>query len=227
MEAHNTTRNGENLKNRTYRILLDGSWSLEDLTLFSRVYFQNYSFLYCLDTAAVEIASSRINLVLEKQELRGGLSYVNVYDIFRASIEKQDRPQISSIQYASPGWLELALNPDVAVQFAKVLGVYLSAPVAVAAAYKKLHKIYTDLGQLRKKTQLSTLKLDNEQYVEAQSLAENLAKGLGFNSFKDLEDNTKDSEESAKLIMAHYRRIRKVAKFVVAGKATFPKTMHE
>ena len=31
--------------NRSYRILLDDKWSLEELTNFSRVYFQNYSFL--------------------------------------------------------------------------------------------------------------------------------------------------------------------------------------
>jgi hypothetical protein len=57
-------------------------------------------------------------------------------------------PQIQSIQYASPGWLELALNPDVADQFAKVLGIYLVAPVAVTATYNRLHKFTTCLIHL-------------------------------------------------------------------------------
>lgn len=129
----------------SYRILLDGEWSLEDLMNFSRVYFQNYSFIYCLDTEAVDIASSRIKSVLENYELRNGLSYVNIYDIFRSHIAKSEKPQVKSIQYSSPGWLELVLNVDVALQVAKSVGIYIAAMASTGGglyvSYQKLHKI--------------------------------------------------------------------------------------
>lgn len=210
------------MKDQTYKILLDGRWSLEDLTEFSRIYFQNYSFLYCLDTEAVNIASTRIESVLENYELRHGLSYVNIYDTFRAHITKEDKPQIKSIQYASPGWIELALNSEVALQFAKVLGIYLSGIVATAQAYKSLYKIYADLAETRKKLGSATFKLQSQDAIIAQKLNQELAKGLGFESLEDLDAHTKDIEESSKLLMAHYRRIQKIAKFVKAGKASFP-----
>ncbi len=210
------------MDNPVYRVLLDGQWSLEDLTNFSRVYSQCYAFLYCLDTEAVDIASSRIGSALHSLELRGGLSYVNVYDIFKSHVEKQHRPQIKSIQYASPGWLDLALNPEVATQFAKVLGIYLGGAAATAELYKRLYKIYADLSATRKKLQSSTFKLNAEDAIKAQKLNEELAKGLGFDSLADLNKHTKDVEESSKLLMAHYRRMQKMAKFVRSGKASFP-----
>ena len=75
-----------------YRVLLDEKWSLEDLTNFSRVYSQCYAFLYCLDTAAIEIASSRIESSLLNLELRGGQSYVNVYDIHESPCGQRASP---------------------------------------------------------------------------------------------------------------------------------------
>lgn len=209
-------------QSKTYRILIDGRWSLEDLMNFSRIYFQNYSFLYCLDTEAVEIASTKISYVLEKYELRDGLSYVNIYDIFRSSIVEEDHPQIKSIQYASPGWIDLILNHDVATQFAKVLGIYLGSVLAIAKTYKQLYKIYSELNQKRKKSKINSLKLDQSLVKHVQKLNDELAKGLGFNSLIELDKHTKDTEETSKLLMAHYRRIKKVAKFVQDGKASFP-----
>lgn len=205
-----------------YRVLLDGKWSLEDLTVFSRVYFQNYSFIYCLDSSIENSDTRRIESLLEQYELRDGLSYVNIYDIFRANIQKEDRPQIESIQYASPGWLDMVLNVDVALQVAKVIGIYLGTPVAIAETYKRLHKIFTDLQEQRRKYQRNSMKLDAEKAAIAQKLTHELAKGLGFENIKQLDEQTKDVEESAKLIMAHYRRISKIAKFVQSGKAGFP-----
>lgn len=209
-------------KERIYRILLDGDWSLEDLTVFSRVYFQNYSFLYCLETKEVGIASTRIESVLRTYELRHGLSYVNIYEIFRSHVAKHDKPQIKSIAYSSPGWIDLALNVEVAMQFAKILGIYLSVPAIALAAYKELYKIYSRLNKLRKEKRNNSLKLDSQEILIAQKLNDELAKGLGFESLADLNSHTKDTEETSKLLMAHCRRIKKIANFVQEGKAEFP-----
>lgn len=211
---------------KNYAILLDGEWSLEDLMNFSRLYFQNYSFIYCLDTEAVDIASSRIKSVLETYELRDGLSYVNIYDIFRSHIAFGEKPQVKSIQYSSPGWLELALNPDVALQVAKSVGIYLATMASTCGglyvSYQKLHKIYIDLKNRRIKEKNNNLKLEKEMIALVNKLNDELAKGLGFSSLSELDKHTKDIEESSKLLMAHYRRIDKMAKFVKAEKASFP-----
>lgn len=205
-----------------YRILLDGKWSLEDLMVFSRVYFQNYSFVYCLETDVVDVAKYRMKEVLKEYELRSGLSYVSIYDVFRSSVAKSDLPQIDSITYASPGWIDLILNVDVAIQLAKSLSVYMGASIAVAETYKRLHKIYIELDKLRAEKRLKTLQLEAEEAKVAEKLTRELAKGLGFKSYDDLVKNTKNEEESARLIMAHHRRLVKFASFVKSGKLSFP-----
>ena len=214
-------------QNRTYRILLDEKWTLEELTEFTRVFFQNYSFLYCLDRESVDVASFRVKSVLEKYELRHGLSYVNIYAIFRGFVPMDDRPKIKSIQYNSPGWIDLLMNPEVATQFAKSIGIYLGTPLAVAGTYKKLYKIYRELANERKEKKNDSLKLERERVKEVQKLNNQLAQGLGFKSLKALDKHTKDIEESSKLIMAHYRRMEKTAKFVQSGKVEFPESLHE
>jgi hypothetical protein len=45
---------------------------------FSRVYFQNYLFLYCLES---HISNVSTEAVLKDCELRGGFSYVNIYKL--------------------------------------------------------------------------------------------------------------------------------------------------
>jgi hypothetical protein len=205
-----------------YRVLLDEQWSLEDLANFSRIYSQCYAFLYCLDTNSVDTASTLIESALHNLELRGGLSYVNVYDIFKSHVAKEHRPQVKSIQYASPGWIDLALNLEVATQFAKGMTEFLGYLAASAEIYKRLYKIYADLRIARRDLQSTTLKLNAEDATTAKKLNEELAKGLGFESLADLDKHTKDVEESSKLLMAQYRRMQKMAKFVNSGKASFP-----
>lgn len=193
---------------------------------FARVYFQNYSFIYCLETETVAIASLQIKSVLQDHKLRDGLTYVNIYDTFRSHINMAERPRIKSIQYASPGWIELSLNPDVAMQVATSLGIYLTATTSIGASllfsYKKLHKIFIDLQNSRIKQKNNALKLEKDKIAAVNKLNEELAKGLGFNSLADLDKHTQDLEETSKLLMAHYRRINKMASFVKANKAKFP-----
>lgn len=203
----------------TYKILLDGDWSLEDLTTFTRVYFQNYSFLYSLEN---EDTPDKIASVLKDYELRDGLSYVNIYDILKSHVPKEDRPAINSIRYSSPGWMELILNPHIALEVAGAISIFLKSMKAVGEAYKKLYKIYVDLNAERLENKNTALKLKKENIEIANKLNQELAKGLGFKNLAELDKHTGDVEESSKLLMAHYRRIEKMANFVKSGKAEFP-----
>ena len=196
--------NAENI----YKILLDGQWSLRDFTEFTRLYYQNYSFIYCLDTEANFEANDHLRDVLSEYQLRSGATYVSIYSIFQHQIPKEDRPIVKSIAYASPGWLELLLNSDVAVEVAKTVSIYLGAHTIVMTAYKRLSEIYGQLRQKRKARRNASIKLDKDQIVEIQRLNRELAKGLGFKSLKALDEHTNDPEESSKLLMAHFRVLR-------------------
>ena len=209
----------------SYKILLDKDWSLEEFTVFTRLYFQNYSFIYCLETIGnSDILQQEFKLknVLKNYKLRSGLSYVNIYSILKDQINKNEKPDVKSIKYASPGWIELYLNYEVALEIAKAMTIFLTSTATVTLAYKKLYKIFIDLHHLRKEKRNTSLSLDIEQVKLVNQLNNELAKGLGYSNLNKLNENTKDIEETSKLLMAHYRRMNKMADYVRKGKADFP-----
>jgi hypothetical protein len=53
-------------------------------------------------------------------------------------------------------------------------------------------------------------------------LSDELAAHLGFKNFEKLNEQTGDPEVTTKLLLAHYRRLKKLKDFVQEGKAKLP-----
>lgn len=205
-----------------YRVLLDKRWSLEDLNDFSRLYMQNYAFLYCLENNKDNLRAVTLASVLGEYKLRDGLTYVNIYSLFVRHIPKREHPKVRAISYASPGFIELILNYEVAIKIALSIAAFIKGLTATAETYNKLHSIFIELGRKRKEKQNNLLKLDAENIKDVRKLNEELAKGMGFHSLKDMYEKIGDVEEVSKLLMAHYRRMKGMSKFVKEGKIKFP-----
>lgn len=205
-----------------YRILLDKRWSLADLNNFSRLYMQNYAFIYCLEDVVEVVASVGFDHAISEYKLRDGLSYVNIYHIFNRYIPEQNKPIIRAISYASPGFIELILNYEVAVKIAESVTVFLGCFNESYSAYKNLKEIFRNLELRRKEKRNSLLKIEREEIKEVRKLNEELAKGLGYSSLPELYEKVEDPEEVSKLLMAHYRRMKAMSQFVKSGKADFP-----
>ncbi|MDY6462950.1 hypothetical protein, partial [Acinetobacter faecalis] len=200
-----------------YRVLLDERWTLENLNDFTRLYMQNYAFLYCLENNINNLRAAALFNELNEYKLRDGLTYVNIYSLFIKHIPSKERPKVRAISYASPGFIELILNYEVAINIALSIAAFIKGLTATAETYNKLHSIFIELGRKRKEKQNHLLKLDVETIKHVRKLNEELAKGLGFNSLKDMYDNFGDEEEVSKLLLAHYRRMKGMSKLVKEG----------
>ena len=205
-----------------YRVLLDKRWSLENLNDFTRLYMQNYAFLYCLENNKNNLRATTLPTELNEYKLRDGLTYVNIYSLFIRHIPNKERPKVRAISYASPGFIELILNYEVAIKIALSIAAFIKGLTATAETYNKLHSIFIELGRKRKEKQNNLLKLDAESIKHVRKLNEELAKGLGFNSLADMYDKIGDDEEVSKLLLAHYRRMKGMSEFVKDGKIQFP-----
>ncbi|QNY17315.1 hypothetical protein IC765_18510 [Acinetobacter seifertii] len=205
-----------------YRVLLDKRWSLENLNDFSRLYLQNYAFLYCLENNKDNLRAVTLAPELNEYKLRDGLTYVNIYSLFVRHVPNKERPTVRAISYASPGFIELILNYEIAIKIALSIAAFIKGLTATAETYNKLHNIYLELGRKRKEKQNSLLKLDAENIKHTRKLNEELAKGLGFDSLEDMYKKIGDEQEVSKLLMAHYRRMKAMSKFVIEGKLKFP-----
>ena len=205
-----------------YRILLDSRWSLADLNKFTRLYIQNYSFIYCLENI-VEIRDKELFFKeICSYKLRDGLTYVNAYYIFSRHIPKEDKPIIRAITYASPGFIELILNYEVAKRIAEAITIFLALCNEGYSSYRMLKEIYGKLGKKRKEARNSSLTLIREEIEQVRKLNEELALSLGYKNLEDLYTKFENPEEVSKLLMAHYRRMKAMAQFVQQNKADFP-----
>ncbi|MFW2175598.1 hypothetical protein ACG95N_19055 [Acinetobacter guillouiae] len=185
-------------------------------------YIQNYAFLYCLENNKKNLRATTLNTELNEYKLRDGLTYVNIYSLFLRHVPNKERPKVRAISYASPGFIELILNYEVAIQIAVSIAVFLKGLTETAETYNKLHSIFIELGRKRKEKQNHLLKLDAENIKYVRKLNEELAKGLGFSSLKDMYEKIGDEEEVSKLLLAHYRRMKGMSKFVKEGKIKLP-----
>lgn len=209
-------------QNDAYRVLLDGKWQLEDLYEFPHAFSQCYAFTYCLDSELNPRDRDRINNALVGYPWRGGFSYVNIYTVFQNQVPVKDRPSVKSISYASPGWLDIFLNPDVAIHVAKSVGILAGSAVAAAKAYATAMKYLAQVAVDRKRAQLQEMQLTQAQHKTFLSMCEDMAKFLGFKNVKELHQHTGNPEVSLKLLAAHYRRTNQLVEFVKEGKVSLP-----
>lgn len=204
----------------SYRVLLNEEWELEDLYEFPHALSQCYAFVYCLDTELQPKDRQRINLSLREYPWRGGYSYVNIYSVFKNQIPPADRPKIQSIQKASPGWLDLFLNVNVAYQVAGAISVLSASAIGAVATYKKAYQLLLALNAARRKAKVTRMTANAAELKAMNAVCLELAKQLGFKSLKELHEHTGDPEISLKLLMAHYRRMSVILDYAKKGKAT-------
>jgi len=207
---------------QTYRVLLDGDWDLDDLYEFPHAFNQCYAFIYCLDSELDTYDQQRIDGAFAVYPWRGGYSYVNIYFVLQNQVPWRFRPTIKAIQKASPGWLDLFLNADVAIQIAKSVVALAGSGVVAVKSYAAIKKALSQIAVERERAKLQTFQISAQQQKTLMSMCEGLAKHLGFKSVKELHQRTGDPEISLKLLSAHYRRTKVLLEYVEEGKATLP-----
>ncbi len=210
-----------------YRVELNGRWKLEDLYIFPHAFSQTYAFTYCFDSDLDPRDAERIEIALQTYPWGGGYSYVNIYKVLQTQVPVRDRPTIASIHYGSPGWLDILLNTDVAIQVAKSVGILLGTAVAAAESYKKIYKTLSEINSLRRKRELEKTEVTQAQLKSIVKTSELIAKYVGFGSLKELHDRTGSAEIRLRVLLAHYRRLKILLEFVQKHKATLPEKRKE
>jgi hypothetical protein len=156
----------------SYRLLLTGNWQLEDLYELPHAFDQCYAFIYCLDSELNIHDRERVDSAFVAYPWRGGYSYVNIYSVLRHQIPWRHRPRVKAIQKASPGWLDLFLNADVAIQVAKSVAALSGAGVAATKSYTLIKKTLSQIKVDRERAKLQELQLTHAQHKTLMSMCE-------------------------------------------------------
>lgn len=200
-----------------YVIRMGSEWSLRDLSDLPNNYSKVYAMLYSLQEMAPE-TDHRVRRAYESYPWRGGYSTVNFFRSLESHLPAEALPQIRSMQYASPGYIELELDDRVAVGVKNVI-------TAFEASYSELERLFKSVeGELKERRLIgdkrkSTLTADDESYL--RETAQALMRLLRIGEVDKLEALTKNPLAMVNILRSFYRVVEKLALYEGEGKATF------
>jgi len=207
-----------NLVESNYKINIDGSWDLEDLYVFPRSYEQVYFLVFSLLTHEDETIQERIKYAYSGFPWRGGYSAVNFYNNLKYTTPKAHRPQVLSMQYASPGWIELRLINFVAHTVEQIIKSIAETILHTNRVYNEIHKGLSERKLLRidvKKKELE-LEMMHADYIEQS--ANTMARLVGLENLNQMHQKTGSPLKTLKILLSLYRRIRTLADYQNKGK---------
>jgi hypothetical protein len=206
-----------------YRIFIDKEWGLNDLSGFSHDLGKAYAFTYCFESVLAPQDAARIDEALITYPWGGGYSIVNIYIVLQRQVPPQYRPQINSIRYASPGWIELLLSLEAVAPVATAVAAIGGSAIPILGIYSAIQKMLHNISVQKKKFELDTLRLHRRQASELRGLCNELSKSLGFKNFDEFLARTGRNEEiAAKLLSAQFRLLKNIAEYSKTGQLTLP-----
>ena len=206
------------LEESNYRIGIDGRWDLEDLYIFPRNYEQVYFLVFSLLPHEDEDIQERIKYAYSGFPWRGGYSAVNFYNNLKYTTPRLHRPQVISIQYASPGWIELRLIQFVARTVEGIIKSIATSIIEANRVYNEIHKGLSERKLLRidvKKKELE-LEMMHADYIEKS--ANTMARLVGLRDVSQMHEKTGSPLKTLKILLSLYRRIRTLAEYQNKGK---------
>ena len=119
---------------------LGGDCDLQDLSVF-RQYSHVYSVMYALQVGPSQDESrTRTFHAFETFPWKGGWSTVDFYEGLRHATPDSHRPRIVSIQFSSPGFIELMLLVSASAAIRLVVDNACRSFERISATYTTLHK---------------------------------------------------------------------------------------
>ena len=196
------------------KLYIDGRWELTDLNVLTRVYIQVYGLLYSLDVAD-DYIEEEIQYIYGKYPWRGGYSAVNFYQNLFSKMPREYRPKIKSIQYASPGFIELSQLVEVAKDISLIVGYVSAALLAGNKTYSTIQKGIRERKLSKIDLRSEELKLLEKERDFIHKSVNDIAQIMGVRkeTLAKLYFRAENNELAVlKILSSLYRRARDLAK---------------
>lgn len=196
------------------KLYIDGRWELTDLNVLTRVYIQLYGLLYSLDVAD-DYLDAEIQYIYGKYPWRGGYSAVNFYQSLFTKMPRKYKPNIKSIQYSSPGYIELTQIVEVAKDVAQIVGYVSAALLAGNKTYSIIHKGMSErkLTKLNLRSEELSLLEKEKNFIHKSIIDISSLMGVNKETLAKLYFRNQNNELAVlKILASVYRRARDLAK---------------
>lgn len=209
------------LEAKTTQLELDGRWSLEELADATKDYIQLYGFAYSLIPNLPSARQEEVDYIYGKFPWRGGYSTVNFFNQLFHKIPPKLRPEVQRIQYASPGFIELA-------ELLAVAGIVAAIIQTVCKSIKTVHDLYRSIQKASVDHELSKINLGKEnlelkqrQINFCEESAKKLVEAFGLTETQEKLIDQKvrgNPVMKLKILLSVFRRVEPLAKKQAEGK---------
>jgi hypothetical protein len=188
---------------------LEGGWTTPQLTDFPGIFAKVYSLIYGFNILRLPGFAS--------YPWRGGFSSMHFFNWLANLIPSEDRPKVSAMQFASPGFMRFELNGQTAEQVTKSVKDYK----------EDTSGSYSDLSAYIRKHKLNEITDENHPlWKDHHDALENMAiRVLKIFTTLDTEvlmEKRPRSFEIAKIAMALHRYVRDLVIFESNGMVKYP-----
>jgi len=179
-------------------LIFENDWEFKELQDVYRKFTQVYDFLF---------VSNKVNKNLgTAMPWQGGFSSVNFYNKIKELIPRSEQSNLNSIHYASPGYMKISSQREIANLVLKAIQDY-------SENKKNIDSNYSDLGNRIKELGLNNI-------LPNLAILEFAADSICLQFYSQLKDDLlgidlawlnrfADSDfERCKMLMAHFRRIK-------------------
>jgi len=205
-------------------LFIDGNWEMEDFGGFSRKYRDLYAFEESMEKlsspSTVGTTKQKIRDAFIENTLNGGGSYVNLYSSLLKAHPREERYDLKSVQYASPGEINLQGKGQTFDTIEKRITDYLSNRTTIDTLYRNLHKFMSDSKLLDVST--VTPSISKPVYDRLHKETNELFSQLGLDLFETISELTqKNIANTSKVAMAIYRRTNSAAMYFAQGRVAY------
>lgn len=214
----------ENFRRRQekYRISLNNEWTLRDLSEFPRVYSQVYSFLYSLQAPLADLYDlEKLRDAFTTYPWQGGYSTVGFYNSIQAFIHPDHKPEILSIQYASPGWIDLQLFNPTAFSIETIVLSLVRSEDELRSHYRNVYRELRERKLIKFSVKLKEARLNKENVEFINESTRRLVELMGFEYLDRINELADNPLTILKILLSFYRRVMKLAQYQQDGKASF------
>jgi len=200
---------------------LDGRWGLGELSDMTKDYIQLYGFAYSLIPDLPLARQQEVDYIYGKFPWRGGYSTVNFFSQLFHKIPPKLRPEVQRIQYASPGFIELAALLAVAGTVAAIVGTVCKSLKTVHDLYRSIQKASVDHELSKINLAKDDLDLKQRQINFCEESAKKLAQAFGLTEAQEQLINQKvrgNPVMKLKILLSVFRRVEPLAKKQSEGK---------
>ncbi|CAM0557095.1 hypothetical protein EHLJMEHL_02183 [Vreelandella titanicae] len=200
---------------------LDGELYIDDLSTIPKNYQQLYSFHYGLEHLNRNAVRSKLSDLMSKWS--GGINAVNLFTGLQSLIPSVHRARVTELKYNSPGHIKISVLPRMARQIE-------AASEAIKGNkefdifelyYKRVYKYFKEnnIHGFEKDNGSSNVDLTSEQRKRLGLFVDEFFEMMHWDSYKrNFKVIGANPLQQLRILLAYYRRLRKLRVLVVEGK---------